>query len=271
MHDTDPAPVEHERGAEQGVESLGPEDRADHLGLAHVLDDHGRVARRDPAGDPAAKRDPHVELHLFLEPVGGLHGEFRPFLVQQEDHHGVGRHGLTHPPQELREEVVEKQVGERGVRHALHGPDLMRRRLEGQARALLAGRERLGAGLRAAEQAAHDADDQRLHHEDTEARDDRRAQRRAVGARSDERAHPDESAHHRGQEPGAEPPVPRAEHHRAEIEREVSPVDVGLERVGQEPGDGRGDGGERVRPENLPDPAGRRAGLQGRRRVYRGT
>jgi len=92
-----------------------------------------------------------------------------------------------------------------------------------------------------------------------------------VGARSDERAHPDESAHHRGQEPGAEPAVPRAEHHRAEIEGEVSPVDVGLERVGQEPGDGRGDGGERVRAENLPAPSGRRAGLQGRRRVYRGT
>ena len=31
VEDADPAAVEHQRGAEQGVESLGPEDRADHL------------------------------------------------------------------------------------------------------------------------------------------------------------------------------------------------------------------------------------------------
>ena len=271
VDDADPAAVEHQRGTEQGVEPLGPEDRAHHLRLADVLDDHRDAAGRDRAGDPAPERDPHVEPHFLFEAVRRAHGQLRPLVVEQEDDDRVGGHGLPDPSEELREEVVQPQVREGRVRHALHGPDLVRRRLERPARPLLAGGQGLRARLRTAENAAHDADDQRLQREDPEAGDDRRAQRGAVGSRPHERPHPDERPHEGGQEPGPEPSVPCAEHDRAEIEREIAPVDVRLERVGQEPGDAGGRRGEQVLAGGLPGRARRRPRAGRRRRSYRGT
>ena len=127
------------------------------------------------------------------------------------------------------------------------------------------------ARLRAPEDSAHDADDQRLQREDAETGDDRRAQRGAVGPRSHERLDPDERPHEGGQESGPEPSVPGTEHDRAEKEREIAPVDVGLERVGQEPGDGGGRRGEQVCLGGVPGTARRRPPVGSRGGVYRGT
>ena len=237
VDDADAPAVQHERRAEEGAEPLGPEDRAHNLHGADVVDDHRDAPGRDGPRDPASKRDPHVELHFLLEAVGGAHGQLGSLFVQQEDDDRVGRQGLPNPSQELREQIVEAEVRERGVRDALHGTDLVGRRLERPARVLLAGGQGLGARLGPAERAAHDADDQRFQYEDAEASHHRGAQRGLADAGSYQRRHADDGAHGGGQEAGPEPTVPRAEHDRSEEEREIAPVDVRLQRIGQEPGD----------------------------------
>jgi hypothetical protein len=203
--------------------------------------------------------------------VRRAHRQLRPLVVEQEDDHRVGGHGLPDATEELREEVVQAQVRESRVRHALHGPDLVGRRLERQARALLAGGEGLRARLGAAQHAAYGADDQRFESEDAQAGDRRSAQRGAAGGGAHEGVRADDRADDGGQQPGPDAPVPRAEHDRAEVEREIAAIDVRLEREGQEPREARRARGEHVFPEGRGGRMARRCAAGSRRSVYRGT
>jgi hypothetical protein len=268
VHDPDPSAVENQRSPEQGAKALGPEDRAHDLDRADVLDDHRGAPGRDRARDPAPERDPHVEPHLFLEAVGGPDGQLRTRLVQQEDDDRVGGQGLPHPPEELAEEVVEAQVRERSVRHALNRLDLMGCRLESEEGVPLAAGEALGTRLRAPEGRAHEADDQRFHEKHAEAGHDRRAQRYPAGSRPDERRQSDYRAHDRGQQPGSQAAVPRAQHDRSEEQGKVAPVHVRLQRVGEEPCEDGGGSGEEI-PLPGARPVGKRGG--GSRAFHQGA
>ena len=63
----DHRPVGEQRGAHQGPDALVQQDRIDHIGVIHLVDDHRAAFRRDPPGKSAAQRDPHALAHLFFQ------------------------------------------------------------------------------------------------------------------------------------------------------------------------------------------------------------
>ena len=176
----DGLPLEDQGDAEERAETLLPEDRARVLDAGQVLEEHRLPLGGDAPGDAAAHRDADAVRDLLLQPMGRPDGELSTVLGEQEDHDGVGRERLADPVDQLAEQVVELEVGERRVGHALEVPEPPGIRLDLGPHRLLARRQPLGPLLGRAEDAGERADHQRLQHEGAEGTRVRRRVRPAA-------------------------------------------------------------------------------------------
>ena len=136
MQDADDAALDEQRDAEQGLDALLAQDRVEDVGVVDVGDRDRALLGGDAAGEAAAERDRHALLDLLLDPLG--RARVQPVALQQQDRDGVDREDVGHPLQQLLEELLLRQVGERRVGDLLHRPQLARDELRRLARVALA-------------------------------------------------------------------------------------------------------------------------------------
>ena len=73
----------------------------------------------DAAGEAAADRDAHALLDLLLDALGGARAEHLAARLEQQDRGGVDVQDRGDAVEQLDQQLVRRQVGERGVRDAL--------------------------------------------------------------------------------------------------------------------------------------------------------
>ena len=125
QHADDDALDQH-RDAEQRAYALHAQDRVEDLGVVDVGDVDRRAAGRDAAREAPADRDPHAALDLLLEALGGARDELLRLLVEEQDRGGVHAEDLLRARQQLVEQRLERELGERRVREPVDVLELAR-------------------------------------------------------------------------------------------------------------------------------------------------
>lgn len=123
QHSEDP-PLHDERDAHQGADPLLAEDRIEYVGVVDVVDPDRTPLRRDPPGEPRSQRNPYPALHLLLDAARGARHERGGLAVEEQDGGGVRREDRGDPPQQLLEQVLEGEVGQRNVGELLQLPQM---------------------------------------------------------------------------------------------------------------------------------------------------
>ncbi len=112
----------HQRHAHHRPDPLLPQDRVEHRGVIHVVEDHRLVPGGDPPREPPAHRNPHALPHFLLQP-GRRSGDQLPGRKVQQQHRGrVGPQDLPDPVQQRGQEITILQPGQRRVRKRLDVP-----------------------------------------------------------------------------------------------------------------------------------------------------
>ena len=126
MEHADDRPIGEQRGSHQGPDALVQQERIDHLGVIHVIDDHRVAFGRDPPGKSTAQRDPHPLPYLFFQATRrGRHQVPRPRIQQQ--HRGrVGLQGILHAADQRLEHGRGIKRGQRGISDRLDIAELVR-------------------------------------------------------------------------------------------------------------------------------------------------
>ena len=94
--------------------------------VVDVVEDHRPLLGGDPPGEARADRDADALLDLLLDAERGAGDELVRRLVEQEDRARVDLEDLARPLEQRGEQLVEAQVGERGVGYGLQPPDVLR-------------------------------------------------------------------------------------------------------------------------------------------------
>ena len=81
---------------------------------------------------PPPTRDPHTALDLLLEPLGGARHELLGVLVEEQDGSGVDAQDVLRADQQLVEQRLEGQLGERRIRQPVEVLELARRTRAGR-------------------------------------------------------------------------------------------------------------------------------------------
>jgi hypothetical protein len=117
VQDPDHVALDHQGHPQQGSHPLFPEQRIDHLiGRALEIFDHHRLPRKgDPPGEAVANRQAEPPLDLLLEPFRGSGSERAPVFLDQQHGRGIRLENAGDPVEQLGEQVVEVEVGERGL------------------------------------------------------------------------------------------------------------------------------------------------------------
>ena len=117
VQDADDAALDEEGDAEQRLDALLAQDRVEDVGVVDVGDGDGAAFGGDAAGEAAAERDAHALLDLFLDALGGAGVQGVAF--EQQDRDGVDGEDVGDPLQQLLQQLLLRQVRERGVGDAL--------------------------------------------------------------------------------------------------------------------------------------------------------
>jgi hypothetical protein len=115
VHHADHAPLDEQRHAEQGADALLAQDRVEDVRVVDVLDPDRAALGGDPAGEAPPHGDPHALLDLLLDALGRLGHEVAGDLVEQQEGRRVGPEDRGDALQQLAQQVVHRQRGERGV------------------------------------------------------------------------------------------------------------------------------------------------------------
>jgi hypothetical protein len=114
--------LDDQRHAEQRPDPGLSKQRVQHLDWRDLeVLYHHRLARGcHPAGEPPADRKTKAPVdRLLLHPLGRRRGQRPAVVLDQEDRRGVNLEDLGDPAQQLREQLIEAEEGERGLRDAL--------------------------------------------------------------------------------------------------------------------------------------------------------
>src|SRR4051794_15781377 len=144
VHDAEHAALDEERDAEHRADALLAQDRVQDVRVVDVRDVDRPALRGDAPGEPAADGDADALLDLLLDALRRARVEHPRVLVEEQDRGGVGPQDLRRPDQQLLEQVLEVEMRERRVGHALE----LRQRLARADRARR--RRRLSDALHAA-------------------------------------------------------------------------------------------------------------------------
>jgi hypothetical protein len=130
----DHAALDQQRDAEQRLDALLAQDRVVDVGVVDVGDEDRPPVGRDAAGEAAPEGDRHALLDLLLDALGGARPQPLAVRLEQEDGGGVAVQRGGHALEQLRQQLILGQVGERGVGDPLE-------RFEPQARVALLGEQ----------------------------------------------------------------------------------------------------------------------------------
>ena len=81
---------------------------------------------------PAAERDAHTALDLLLETLGRACHELAGVVVEEQDGDGVDTEDVLRADQQLVEQGLEGELGQRGIRQPVDVLELARRALDGR-------------------------------------------------------------------------------------------------------------------------------------------
>jgi hypothetical protein len=122
VQDPDHLSLDDQRNAEQRPDVLLAHQGVDD-GDRRVVEvrDHDRLPRGgDPAGESAANGKPEPSLDLLLEALGRPRRQRPPVVLDQQHRSRVRPEDVGDPLEQLSEEIVQVQVGERRLRDALN-------------------------------------------------------------------------------------------------------------------------------------------------------
>jgi hypothetical protein len=111
--------------AEQRLDPLLAQDRVEHVGVVDVRQDDWAALRGDAAGEAAADRDPDALLDLLLDPDGGARHELVRVGVEQQDRARVHVEERGDPSEQLREQLLDLEMGEGRVGDRLQTDELL--------------------------------------------------------------------------------------------------------------------------------------------------
>ena len=126
VEDAADLPLHDERHAEHRLDSLLAQERVEDVPVVDVVEDHRPLLGGDPPGEARADRDADALLQLLLDAERGAGDELVRRLVEQEDRARVDLEDLARPLEQRGEQLVQAQVGERGVGYGLQPPDVLR-------------------------------------------------------------------------------------------------------------------------------------------------
>jgi hypothetical protein len=131
--------LEQQRHGEDRGRRLPDELGAELLGLPDVVDDHRLALARDALEEAAGVRLERRAPDRDVDALGGLHHDVALLLLVAQDHRRVvDLQHLGDAGQQLAEQLVERQRGQRRVGDPLQGLQALRDRLGLHARGLLA-------------------------------------------------------------------------------------------------------------------------------------
>jgi hypothetical protein len=135
MEDPDHGPLDDQRDAEQRPDVLLPHQGIDdgYRRVVEVWNQHRLARRGHPPREATPDRQSEPPFDLLLQALRGAGRQRSPVVLDQEHRGGVGVEDVRDALEQLGEQVVEIQVGERRIRDLL---DV----LETCERLLLAGR-----------------------------------------------------------------------------------------------------------------------------------
>ena len=119
--------LDQQRHAEQRADPALAQDRVEDVGVVDVLDQDRPPLGRDPAREPAPDRDPDALLDLLLDPLRRPRHAARSRPRRAAGTRPCPSAGSPSSAAAARQEVVERQVRERDVRHALQRLERVRR------------------------------------------------------------------------------------------------------------------------------------------------
>ena len=105
--------LDEQRDAEQRADAALAQDRVEDVGVVDVGDVIGRRSAAIRPANPRAERNPHALLDLLLDALGGGRDQLAPVLVEQQERGRVGVEDLGDALEQLLQQLVERQVGER--------------------------------------------------------------------------------------------------------------------------------------------------------------
>ena len=106
---------EDERHPGEALDPLLAEQWVQDVGVVDVVEHDRAPFRGDPAGEPAADRDPDALFDLFLDSDCGAGDQVVAQLVAEQDRHRVGLERLSNARQQLGEQVVQNQMRQRCI------------------------------------------------------------------------------------------------------------------------------------------------------------
>jgi hypothetical protein len=119
QHADDPA-LDQQRHAEERLDAARAQQRVVDVGVRRVGDGDRLPLGGHAPGEPAAHRDHDGPLDLTLDALGGLGHQELAGLVEQQERRGVRAQDVRDALEQLVQQVVEREVGQCGVRDALH-------------------------------------------------------------------------------------------------------------------------------------------------------
>src|SRR5215207_5986950 len=119
------APLDDQRHAEERAHAVRPQQRIYDLdrGVLEVLDHHWLAARRNATREPRANRKLKAALDLLLEALRRAGGHYSAVLLQEQDRSRIAVEDVFGSVEELRQQIVEVEIGECRRSYALQGLD----------------------------------------------------------------------------------------------------------------------------------------------------
>ena len=121
MKHADPPPLEENGNAEERADAALAEHGVRQLGAVDVLDDDRPLLRRHAPDEARADGDADVPRIRLFQAGGGALDEH--VAVEQEDGGRVGGEDALHADEQLVEQLVERELRERGVGDRLESLD----------------------------------------------------------------------------------------------------------------------------------------------------
>jgi hypothetical protein len=137
VHDADHATLDQERDAEERAHPRLADERVQHFGAVDVVHHERATLGSDTIHEPAPDRNGDLALARFLEPHGGPRDE-RPVLPEHKDRRRVDLEHVADTGERLAQQVVQREMRERGVGHRLQAAQRFRDPLRLGAGGLLA-------------------------------------------------------------------------------------------------------------------------------------
>ena len=94
--------------------------------MVDVGDEDRHALGGDATGEALPDRNPHALLDLLLDALGGAGHQLASGRVVEEDRHGVDTQGLPDADQQLVQELLQAQLGERRIAQPGERLDLVR-------------------------------------------------------------------------------------------------------------------------------------------------